>query len=163
VHRQFPPPLRTPATHVRRVSGEILTATTTTTSVGRIEMLSRRLPEPQVEWQFCQPELTLFWHREGFHRMHGWIDGRRVNCDFAGGANLSVFAPEARIRTEFDTDHDCSYVAVFFDADLVRTRYGIGPTSNKVGFHSEVLRRALADICTQAACPDGLFQLYAEG
>ena len=85
MHRQFPRPLRTPVTHDRRISGEILSATTTT-SVCRIEMHSRWLRAPQVERQFCQPELTLFRHREGFHRMQGWIDGRGVNCDSAAGA-----------------------------------------------------------------------------
>ena len=156
------PSLTSASNYVRKVSGEIVSSMTASTSVGRIEFFNRR-QEAQIEWQFCQPELTLFWHREGFRQMRGNVDGARVCCDFAGGSNLSVFAPEAHIRTEFDTSERCSYVAVFFDADVVKTKCGHETTGNKVGFNNEPLRRGLSEICREAENPDDLFQLYAEG
>lgn len=149
--------------YVRHVSSEVVASTVTSTSVARIEMLRRRQSEEHARWQFCQPELTLFWHRDGFRRMRGLVDGARVECDFAGGSTLSIFAPEADIRTEFETKELCEYVAVFFDAELIRRNYGLVPPGNKVGFNSEAIRRSLLEICRESEHRDDLFQLYAEG
>src|SRR5437879_3222285 len=80
------PSLVSASNYVRTVSGEIVSSMTASTSVGRIEFCNRR-QEAQIEWQFCQPEMTLFWHREGFREMRGNVDGVRVSCDFAGGSN----------------------------------------------------------------------------
>jgi AraC family transcriptional regulator len=149
--------------YFRHVSGEVVSTLTAQTSVARIEIFRRRQSEKAVEWQFCQPEMTLFWHRQGFHRMHGSVDGTRINCDFAGGSNLSLFAPEAQIRTAFETGEHCDYVAVFFDRDKVRANYGIELSINKVGFNSEALRRGLMEISREAEQPDDMFDLFAEG
>jgi len=151
------------ANYVRQVSSEVVSSTTTQTSVARIEIFRRKQSDDHVQWEFCQPEMTLFWHREGFRRMHGRIDGAHVDCDFAGGSTLSIFAPEADIRTEFDTSEHCDYVAVFFDADLIRKNHGLEPPGNKVGFNNEAIRRSLFEICREAEHRDDLFQLYAEG
>lgn len=149
--------------YFRHVSGEVVSTLTVQTSVARIEIFRRRQLERGVEWQFCQPEMTLFWHRQGFHRMQGSVDGSRINCDFAGGSTLSLFAPEAQIRTAFETGEHCDYVAVFFDRAKVLEKFGIELHTNKVGFNSEALRRGLSDICREAEQPDDMFELYAEG
>jgi AraC family transcriptional regulator len=149
--------------YVRHVSGEVVSALTVQTSVARIEIFRRRQSDKEVEWQFCQPEMTLFWHRQGFRRMQGSVDGSRVDCDFAGGSTLSLFAPEAQIRTAFETGEHCDYVAVFFDRAKVLEKFGIELHTHKVGFNSEALRRGLAEICREAEQPDDMFDLFAQG
>jgi hypothetical protein len=54
--------------YVRKVGGRVLSSVVVCTTVGRIE-LYRRQCLSRLEWHFCRPETTLFWHREGFKSM----------------------------------------------------------------------------------------------
>lgn len=148
--------------YVRRVSGQTVSSLVVDTSVGRLEIFRRSNPGPSLNWDFCQPELTLFWHREGFKRMHGRISGAPVDLRFVGGSNLSIFAPATEIHTTFDTYEHCDYVAAFFRDEALTSR-GLSSDQTRVAFHNEAIQRSLAEICCEAEQPDGLFDLYAEG
>jgi AraC family transcriptional regulator len=144
------------------VSGQTISNLTVETSVGRIEIFRRANPGPSLNWDFCQPELTLFWHREGFKRMQGRIAGAPVDLRFIGGSNLSIFAPATEIHTIFDTQEHCDYVAAFFSRDSLNCR-GLELDQSRIAFYNEAIQRSLAEICREAEEPDDLFELYAEG
>lgn len=148
--------------YIRQVSGQTISNLTVETSVGRVEIFRRSNPGPNLNWDFCQPELTLFWHREGFKRMHGRIAGAPVDLRFVGGSNLSIFAPATEIHTIFDTYEHCDYVAAFFSRDSLNSR-GLALDQTRIAFHNEAIQRSLAEICREAEQPDDLFELYAEG
>lgn len=148
--------------YIRQVSGQTISHLSVAASVGRIEIFRRASPLPQLNWDFCQPELTLFWHREGFQRMQGHIAGAPVDLRFVGGSRLSIFAPATEIHTRFDTSAQCDYVAVFFSRDALE-RIGVSFDHTRVAFHNEAIQRSLAEICSEAEHPDDLFELYAEG
>lgn len=156
------PPTAAAPSYIRQVSGQMVSNQTVETSVGRIEIFRRSNPDEDLQWDFCQPELTLFWHREGFRRMHGRIDGAPVDLRFVGGSNLSIFPPATEIHTRFDTSAHCDYVATFFRHDSLDRR-NVAVDHTRVAFHNEAIQRSLAEICTEAEHCDDLFELYAEG
>lgn len=156
------PPTDAAPSYIRQVGGQMVSNQTVKTSVGRIEIFRRSNPDVDLQWDFCQPELTLFWHREGFRRMQGRIDGAPVDLRFVGGSNLSIFAPATEIHTRFDTSAHCDYVATFFSKDALK-ELGIALDHPRVAFYNEAIQRSLAEVCIEAEHSDDLFALYAEG
>lgn len=156
------PPSESMPPYIRQVSGQTISNHTVETSVGRVEIFRRSNAGQELAWDFCQPELTLFWHREGFKRMHGRIDGAPVDLRFVGGSNLSIFAPATEIHTHFDTSEHCDYVATFFSHCALKS-LGLAFDHPRVAFYNEAIQRSLTEICSEAEQPDDLFELYAEG
>lgn len=148
--------------YMRRVSGQTISNLTVETTVGRLEIFRRSSPGADLDWDFCQPELTLFWHREGFKRMHGRVAGAHVDYRFVGGSNLSIFAPATEIHTTFDTHEKCDYVAAFFNRDALESR-GFEFDWTRIAFQNESIQKNLTEICREAEQPDDLFELFAEG
>jgi AraC family transcriptional regulator len=148
--------------YVREVGGEVVSSVIAKTSTGRIELYQRQC-QPRLEWHFCQPELTLFWHREGFNRMRGRLDGASIDCRFRGQSTLSIIPPESEIRVEFDDMQKvCDYAVIFFDPD----KLGIAPfevDKARLTFANETLCSVLGELFRQSEYPDDLFQLFAEG
>ncbi len=147
---------------VRKVGGEVRSAAVANTSVGRIEIFSRNVL-PRLDWHFCQPETTLFWHREGFERMRGTVDGRAVDCSFVGRSRLSIFPREAEIRMDFDLQPRLDYAVVFFDHAKVDSRLSLDLRRSRLAFSHDGLLCGLSELCRQAQQQDNLFDLFAEG
>lgn len=156
------PPSDPMPSYIRQVGGQTISNQTVETSVGRLEIFRRSNDDQNLQWDFCQPELTLFWHREGFRRMQGRIDGAPVDLRFVGGSNLSIFAPATEIHTRFDTSEHCDYVAAFFSRSSLQN-LGLSFDHTRVAFYNDAIQRSLAEICCEAQQPDDLFELYAEG
>ena len=74
-----------PGPYVRLVGGNLVSSTITDTDTMRIEVL-RRLSKPKMEWHFRQPEVTLFWFRNGAEDLRGSIDGHSGSYRFDGVA-----------------------------------------------------------------------------
>ena len=78
---------------VRMVGGDLVSSRITNTETMRIEVL-RRISRPKMEWHFRQPEVTLFWFRQGAENLRGRIDGcergpsvqrKCQSCTLSGG------------------------------------------------------------------------------
>jgi AraC family transcriptional regulator len=147
---------------VRKVGGEVRSAAVAHTSVGRIEIFNRKVI-PRLDWHFCQPETTLFWHRDGFRRMRGTVDGRPVDCTFVGKSRLSIFPREAEIKMDFDLQPSLDYAVVFFDPAKVGARVPLDLHRARLAFCHEGLLGGMSELCRQAQEPDNLFELFAEG
>jgi len=147
---------------VRSVGGDLVSSVITNTDTMRIEML-RRVSTPRMHWHFRQPELTLFWFRHGAENLHATIDGRSVTYRFSGKSNLALFPSCADIQGEWTVGPSLDYTVVFLDPTFVTARLKANIDSPLVGFCHEALTRGLAELCREAATPDNVFGLFAEG
>jgi AraC family transcriptional regulator len=151
-----------PGPYVRLVGGNLVSSTITDTDTMRIEVL-RRLSKPKMEWHFRQPEVTLFWFRNGAEDLHGSVDGHSGSYRFDGVANLALFPARTEIQGEWVVGPSLDYVVVFLDPAFVRARLKADIDRPLIGFAHEQLTRGLAELCREAVAPDNVFGLFAEG
>jgi AraC family transcriptional regulator len=147
---------------VRLVGGDLVSSAITNTETMRIEVL-RRVSKPKMEWHFRQPEVTLFWFRNGAQDLRGTVDGRNVVHNFSGHSNLALFPACTEIEAEWKVAPSLDYVVVFLDPGFVHARLKASIDRPLVGFGHEALTRGLAELCREAAAPDNVFGLFAEG
>jgi AraC family transcriptional regulator len=152
----------TSSRYVRSVGGELVASKITDVNTMRIEMLER-ISKPKMHWHFKQPELTLFWFKKGCARMRGSIDGRSVDFSFSARSNLAIFPAHTEIQGEWVVGPKVDYTVVFLDSDFVKHRLKRDIETPCVAFSHDQLTRGLAELCREAASPDNVFDLFAEG
>jgi AraC family transcriptional regulator len=116
-----------------------------------------------MEWHFRQPEVTLFWFRSGAEDLQGTVDGRGVAHRFNRHFNLALFPACTEIQGEWKVGPSLDYVVVFLDPGFVQARLKVDFDRPLVGFAYEPLTKGLAELCREAAAPDNVFGLFAEG
>ncbi len=147
---------------VRMVGGDLVSSSITNTETMRIEVL-RRTSRPKMEWHFRQPEVTLFWFRQGAENLRGKIDGCSAAHQFNGNVSLALFPAGMEIQGEWSVGPSLDYVVVFLDPGFVQARLKANIDRPLVGFAHEQLTRGLAELCREALAPDNVFGLFAEG
>jgi AraC family transcriptional regulator len=148
--------------YVRSVSGKLVSSRITDTGALRIEML-KRTSRPKLQWHFRQPGLALFWFRKGCATLRGTVDGRPITRSFKASGNLAFFPASVEIEGELDVDPELDYAVVFLDPDFARERLKYELESTQVAFTHNMLTRGLEELCREAAAPDNVFELFAEG
>jgi AraC family transcriptional regulator len=148
--------------YVRSVSGKLVSSQITDTESMRIEIL-KRTSRPKLQWHFRQPELTLFWFRKGCATLRATVDGRPVDRSFRGCGNLAFFPACVEIEGELDVDPEVDYAVVFLNPIFARTRLKSDIETAKIAFTHDALTRGLEELCREAASPDNVFDLFAEG
>jgi AraC family transcriptional regulator len=148
--------------YVRSVSGKLVSSQITDTESIRIEIL-KRTSGPKLQWHFRQPEFTLFWFRKGCATFRATVDGRPIDRSFRASGNLAFFPACVEIEGEFDVDPELDYAVVFVDPAFARTRLKSEIENARVAFAHVALTRGLEELCREAASPDNVFELFAEG
>lgn len=151
-----------PGRYVRQVGGELVSSVVTRSRPIRVELLSRT-SRPRMNWHFRQPELTLFWFRNGCSRLRATINGRPVEYEFSDAANLALFPAGTEIEGEWSVGPAFDYVVVFLDPLFVRSRLNGSIERPAIAFGHDQLCRGLAELSQEASTPDNLFDLFAEG
>jgi AraC family transcriptional regulator len=151
-----------PRAGYRSVGGQLVGATVAGARHARVELL-RRSSGGVIPWQFRQPAATLFWFRSGFRRFRLDIDGRGIEAGMSAANTLCYFPAQVPIDGEFVVDPLCDYAVVFLDPELATARGMPAPDRPFVGFTHERLICGLRDLTREAARPDSVFELYAEG
>jgi len=116
-----------------------------------------------MDWHFCQPELTLFRFGTGCARLRARVDGRPVEYQFSGAANLALFPAGTEIEGEWSVEPAFNYMIVFLDPLFVQARLNGLIERPVLAFGHDQLARGLAELSEEATTPDNLFDLFAEG
>lgn len=147
---------------VRSVGGELISSQITNTESMRIEIL-KRTSRPKLQWHFRQPEFTLFWFRKGCATLRATVDGRPIDRSFRASGNLAFFPACVEIEGELDVGPEVDYAVVFLDPIFARTRLKSDIETTKIAFAHDALTHGLKELCREAASPDNVFDLFAEG
>jgi AraC family transcriptional regulator len=148
--------------YVRSVSGKLVSSQITDTGSMRIEIL-KRISRPKLQWHFRQPELALFWFRKGCATRRATVDGRPINRSFRACGPLAFFPACVEIEGELDVDPELDYAVVFLNPVFARERLKYEIESAQIAFAHEALTHGLGELCREAAAPDNVFELFAEG
>jgi AraC family transcriptional regulator len=148
--------------YVRLVGGDLVSSVITDTPTMRIEVL-RRETAGRMHWHFRQPELSLFWFGRGAERLRATIDGHPVERRFRGTSNLAIFPAATEIEGEWNVGPTLDYTVVFLNPSFVGERLQQAITNSTIAFEHDGLKRGLAELCREAASPDNVFNLMAEG
>ena len=148
--------------YVRSVSGETVSSRIIDTGSLRIEML-KRTSRSNLQVHFRQPGLALFWFRKGYATFRGTVDGRPLDRSFRASGNLAFFPQSVEIECELGVDPHLDCAVVFFDPVFARSRLKFELESAQVAFTHHLLERGLEDLSREAAAPDNVFELFAEG
>jgi AraC family transcriptional regulator len=148
--------------YVRSVSGKLASSHITDTESIRIEIL-KRTSRPKLQWHFRQPELTLFWFRKGCATLRATVDGRPIDRSFKACGNLAFFPACVEIEGELDVDPELDYAVVFLNPNFARERLKSEIESARIAFAHDALTHGLEELCREAAAPDSVFDLFAEG
>jgi AraC family transcriptional regulator len=151
-----------PAGYVRSVGGDLVSSVITRSSAMRVELL-RRVSRPKIHWHFRQPELSLFWFRTGPSSLRARVNGRPVEHHFARGSNLAIIPPGTEIEGEWSVQPRFEYAVVFLDSPFVMDRLKAQIEQPMLACRHERLTSGLAELCDEAAAPDNVFELFAEG
>ena len=148
--------------YVRQVGGDLVSSIITDTPSMRIEVL-RRETVGRIHWHFRQPELSLFLFSQGAKRLRATIDGRPVEHHFFGKSKLAIFPAAIEIEGEWNVESTLDYTVVFLNPAFVGERLQHAITNSTIAFEHDELTRGLAQLCREAASPDDVFHLMAEG
>jgi AraC family transcriptional regulator len=151
-----------PGRYVRQVGGVLVSSVITRSKPVRVEVL-RRVCRPRMHWHFRQPELTLFWFKEGCGSLRATVDGRPVEYGFSDASNLALFPAGTEIEGEWSVGPALDYVVVFLDPAFVHKRLNGIIEKPTIAFGHDQLTRGLAELSREAITPDNLFDLFAEG
>jgi AraC family transcriptional regulator len=116
-----------------------------------------------MHWHFRQPELSLFWFGKGAERLRATIDGRPIERRFPGKSKLAIFPAAIEIEGEWNVGPTLDYTVVFLNPSFVGERLQHAITNSTIAFEHDGLTRGLAELCREAASPDNVFNLMAEG
>ena len=148
--------------YVRDVGGELVSSVIASSKPVRVELL-RRTSRPRMNWHFRQPELTLFRFGQGCSRLRARVDGRPVEYQFSDTLNLALFPANTEIEGEWSVRPAFDYMVAFLDPLFVKTRLNGTIERPTIAFGHERLARGMAELSQEAATPDNLFDLFAEG
>jgi AraC family transcriptional regulator len=148
--------------YVRSVGGDLVSSRIAHTPCLRVEIL-RRQSGGRMHWHFRQPELSLFWFAKGAERLRATIDGRPVNCSFPGKSRMAIFPAAIEIEGEWNVGPTLDYTVVFLNPSFVGERLPTAIANPTLAFEHDELKRGLSELCREAASPDNVFNLLAEG
>lgn len=103
---------------IRKVGGTIRSADVLETETVRIEYI-RRDSEGTFRWHFRNPQMCLFWFREGAKMLRGTMSGTPVEKAFHGSDTFALYPAGVEIDGEWTTARRLDYAVVFLPCNLV--------------------------------------------
>lgn len=141
----------------RAVSGKVTRSKVASSSALHMEVLDRTSPEPIINWLYRQPVATMMWLRKGFDRFELGVGGTKRRETQVTGDMILYLPPGMDAQGEFAVDTKCSYVAVFFPAEVAE----LAANQPLIGFDDPAMRAGLLDLRDWADDPG--FSIMAEG
>jgi AraC family transcriptional regulator len=113
-------------------------------------------------WHFRQPSLVLLCCRVKVKRVHLDIDGRSMDANLVNRSDLLLIPPDTEVSGEFNIEGVSDYSVIFLDRSLFGR---LNPELRRplVVSSNDALRRGLVELSREAAAPDNVFDLFAEG
>jgi AraC family transcriptional regulator len=148
--------------YFRRKTGQIVSSIVAETKGLHAEFVRRQYSSARSLWHLRQPSLVLLWCRTGVKKFHVDIDGRSMDANLEKGPDLLLIPPDTEISAEFDVEGVTDYSITFLD----RSVFGrLSPELGRplVASSNEALRHGLGELGREAAAPDDVFDLFAEG
>jgi AraC family transcriptional regulator len=149
--------------YFRRKTGQIVSSVVAETRGLHAEFVRRRYSaSARSLWHVRQPSVVLLWNRSGTKKYHMDIDGRSLDANVAEGSDLLLIPPDMEANVEFSVEGETHYSVAFLDRSLFgrltpELRRPLVVSSN------EAVRRDLVELGREAAAPDDVFDLFAEG
>jgi AraC family transcriptional regulator len=146
--------------YFRRKTGQIVSSIVAEAKGLRVEF--GRQYSARSLWHLRQPSLVLLWCRVAVKKVHLDIDGRSMDANRVNGSDLLLIPPDTEVSGEFNIEGVSDYSITFLDRSLFgrlnpELRRPLLVSSN------EALRRGLVELGREAAAPDNVFDLFAEG
>ena len=147
--------------YFRRKTGRIVSSLVAEANGLHAEFVRRQYSGRSL-WHLRQPSLVLLWCRAGVRRYHLDIDGRSMDVNVEKGSDLLLIPPDTEANTEFKIEGVTDYSVTFLDRSLFGR---LNPELRRplVVSSNEAVRRGLAELGREAAAPDDVFDLFAEG
>jgi AraC family transcriptional regulator len=146
--------------YFRRKTGQIVSSIVAETKGLHVEF--GRQYSARSLWHVRQPSLVLLWCRTAVRKYHLDIDGRSMDGNEEKGSDLLLIPPDTEVNAEFNIEGVGDYSVTFLD----RALFGrLNPELRRplVVSSNEALRRGLVELGREAAAPDDVFDLFAEG
>src|ERR1700730_15239012 len=149
--------------YFRRKTGQIVSSVVAETKGLHAEFVRRRYPtSARSLWHLRQSSFALMWCRTGVKKYPLDVDGRSMDANLENGSDLLLIPPDTEISAEFDVEGVTDYSITFLDRSV------FGRLSPELGLplvasSNEALRHGLAELGREAAAPDDVFDLFAEG
>jgi AraC family transcriptional regulator len=146
------------------MTGQIVSSIVAETKGVHVEFLRRQYSaSARSLWHIRQPSLVLLWNRSGVKKYHLDIDGRSTDGNVGKGrSDLLLFPPDTEASGEFNVEGVTDYSIAFLDRSLFG-RLNLEFGRPLVVSSNEALRRGLDELGREAAAPDDVFDLFAEG
>jgi AraC family transcriptional regulator len=147
--------------YFRRKTGQIASSIVAKTKGLHVEF--GRQYSARALWHVRQPSLVLLWCRAEVKKVHLDIDGRSMDGNVEKGrSDLLLIPPDTEVSGEFNIEGVSDYSITFFDRSLFGR---LNPELRRplVVSSNEALRRGLVELGREAAAPDDVFDLFAEG
>jgi AraC family transcriptional regulator len=148
--------------YFRRKTGQIVSSVVAETKGLHAEFVRRQHSSARSMWHVRQPRVVLLWNRSGTKKYHMDIDGRSMDANVEEGSDLLLIPPDMEANVEFSVKGETHYSVTFLDRSLFgrltpELRRPLVVSSN------EAVRRDLVELSREAAAPDDVFDLFAEG
>lgn len=138
-------------------SGQVARQSTLTSSAVHIEFNRRTAPQPVLEWLYRQPVATMMCLRSGFSGYNLSVGGSAERSYSPRRHRLFYLPPGADAQGDYTVGNTCSYIAVFFPAELAEN----AASDPVIGFDDPAIRHGLADLTNWSDDPG--FSIMAEG
>jgi AraC family transcriptional regulator len=148
--------------YFRRKTGQIISSIVAETKGVHAEFVQRQHSSARSLWHLRQPSLALLWCRTGVKKYHLDIDGRSMDANLEKGSDLLLIPPDTKVSVEFEVEGVTDYSITFLD----RSMFGrLTPELGRplVVSSNEAVRHGLVELSREAATPDDVFDLFAEG
>ena len=151
--------------YFRRKTGQIVSSIVAETKSLHVEFLRRQYSaSARSLCHLRQPSLVLLWNRSGIKKYHLDIDGRSMDGNVEKGrSDLLLIPPDTEASGEFNIEGVTDYSITFLDRALFGRFNHPELRRPLVVSSNEALRRGLDELGREAAAPDDVFDLFAEG
>jgi AraC family transcriptional regulator len=148
--------------YFRQKTGQIVSSIVAETKGLHAEFVRRQHSSARSLWHLRQPSLALLWCRTGVKTYHVDVDGRSMDANVEEGSDLLLIPPDMEANVEFSVEGETHYSVTF----LNRSLFGrLNPELGRplVVSSNEAVRGGLVELGREAAAPDDVFDLFAEG
>jgi AraC family transcriptional regulator len=148
--------------YFRRKTGQIVSSIVAETKGLHAEFVRRQYSSARSLWHLRQPSLVLLWCRTGVKKYHVDVDARSMDANLEKGSDLLLIPPDTEARVEFEVEGVTHYSVTFLDRSVSGR---LTPEFRRplVVSSSEAVRHGLVELSREAAAPDDVFDLFAEG
>jgi AraC family transcriptional regulator len=150
--------------YFRRKTGLIVSSIVAEAKGLRVEF--GRQYSARSRWHFRQPSLVLLWCRAVVKKAHLDIDGRSMDANLVNVSDLLdhllLIPPDTEVSGDVNIEGVSDYSITFLDRSLFG-RLNPGLRRPLVVSSNDALRRGLVELGREAAAPDDVFDLFAEG